>query len=144
MQTETLDQKLRRTCVYFNGIQHEVCNIGVKYDDVRVDGIGIPCLCVRRDGIGGESIPCDKRRYPSAEEIKAEKERIDKMFEDGQRVMDAVTKDAADKGFRKGNGGDGVIDCPVCEDGRLAYRVSGYNGHRHAKCSSVGCVSFME
>jgi hypothetical protein len=37
----------------------------------------------------------------------------------------------------------GQIPCPTCGM-RLAFFVSGYNGHIHAACETQGCVSFME
>lgn len=36
-----------------------------------------------------------------------------------------------------------VIECPECK-GRLHLSQSAYNGHIHAKCETVGCVSWME
>ena len=36
------------------------------------------------------------------------------------------------------------IQCPVCSEGQLHYRISSYNGHIHAQCSTDKCVSWME
>ncbi|HHP6882632.1 TPA: hypothetical protein ACSE73_000354 [Acinetobacter baumannii] len=36
------------------------------------------------------------------------------------------------------------MDCPVCESGELHYRVSSYNGHIAARCTSDNCVNWME
>lgn len=47
-------------------------------------------------------------------------------------------------GYKKGHGGAGVIDCPVCQDGKLSYSVASYNGHMWGKCSTKGCVAWME
>lgn len=38
----------------------------------------------------------------------------------------------------------GVIKCPLCEHGDIDYSISSYNGHIHAHCTTVNCVSWME
>ncbi len=139
---ERYEERVKFRCVHFTGIQHEVCKVGIKYDDVMVKGSGLPCLCIGNRG--GESLPCAQRRYPNAEEVAAEKAKIDELFRQGDLAMAAITADAEAKGYRRGNGGSGEVPCPACADGKLAYRVAGYNGHKHAKCSTAGCVSFME
>lgn len=40
--------------------------------------------------------------------------------------------------------GSGQMPCPVCSKGNLKYSRSGYNGHVHARCSTSGCVAWME
>ena len=139
---ERYEERAKFLCVHFNGIQNEVCKVGVKYEDVAVHGSGLPCVCIGNRG--GESIPCAQRRYPNAEELAARKADIERLSVIGEKVMAAITADAEAKGYRRGNGGSGEVACPACADGKLAYRVAGYNGHRHAKCSTAGCVSFME
>lgn len=139
----TLEQQIHDKCVHFNGIQHDECEAGVRYDDVRVDGCGLPCL---RGGIlrGGENIPCDKRRWPTEAEINDRVEEIDNSMTQSFLGMKAVIEDANERGFGKGHGGAANVPCPVCDDGTISYSVSGYNGHRHARCSTVNCVAFME
>jgi len=139
---ERYEERAKFRCVHFNGIQHEVCKVGVKYDDVMVHGSGLPCVCIGNRG--GESIPCAQRQYPNAEQIAVEKAGIEELLRMGDTVMAAITADSEAKGYRRGNGGSGEVSCPACTDGKLAYRVAGYNGHKHAKCSTAGCVSFME
>jgi len=34
--------------------------------------------------------------------------------------------------------------CPVCEKGIVTYSISGSNGHVWARCSTDGCVRFMQ
>jgi len=49
----------------------------------------------------------------------------------------AVTKGARGVG--------GVIDCPACSaKSSLHYSIARCNGHIHARCSTPGCVSWME
>lgn len=40
--------------------------------------------------------------------------------------------------------GAGDMPCPVCNRGTLRYSRAGYNGHVHGKCSTDGCVAWME
>lgn len=40
--------------------------------------------------------------------------------------------------------GAGVMACPICQTGKLKYSRSTYNGHVHARCSTAGCVAWME
>ena len=40
--------------------------------------------------------------------------------------------------------GAGKMECPVCKTGTLKYSRAGYNGHVHARCSTDGCVAWME
>lgn len=58
-----------RTCFHFNGIQHDRCDALVWYADVQQKGgYRLPCLPP-----GSESLTCEKRRYPTAEEIAADR-----------------------------------------------------------------------
>lgn len=40
--------------------------------------------------------------------------------------------------------GAGEMECPVCKTGKLRYSRAAYNGHVHARCSTDGCVAWME
>lgn len=40
--------------------------------------------------------------------------------------------------------GAGEMDCPVCKTGKLRYSRAAYNGHVHGRCSTDGCVAWME
>lgn len=59
---------------------------------------------------------------------------IDAMF----RVLPLIDKAAGDKGQH------GRFICPVCLTGNVDWTRSRHNGHRAAKCSTPGCVEFME
>lgn len=38
----------------------------------------------------------------------------------------------------------GSVDCPVCTRGRVEFAADGVTGNVRAKCSSEGCVSWIE
>jgi hypothetical protein len=40
--------------------------------------------------------------------------------------------------------GSGQMSCPVCNTGTLRYSRDLSNGHVHARCSTEGCVAWME
>jgi hypothetical protein len=40
--------------------------------------------------------------------------------------------------------GQGSMPCPVCKTGTLRYSRAAYNGHVHGRCSTDGCVAWME
>ena len=70
---EVWEQEYAR-CRHFNGIQHERCEAGVRYDDVRGDpemtfAHCLPLPCWREhEGL----MTCPKRSFPTVEEAKAE------------------------------------------------------------------------
>ncbi len=37
-----------------------------------------------------------------------------------------------------------AMDCPICEGGTLNYKISDYNGHIAASCTTANCVQWME
>ena len=74
--------------------------------------------------------------------MKLTEEQIAKRMNDLRAAQEAITA----KEGRKKPVKDIVsfIDCPVCKSGKLHYRISSYNGHRHAQCTTEHCVSWME
>ncbi len=142
-------EQILNKCRHFNGIQSKTCRAGVKYADVKIPGIEvngmvqrytIPCF---RDQGNGEG--CDKCEWFSEAEADKQVEDAGKMFD---RTMVARAAIVAYLGgpWKKGmEGSGGVIDCPVCNGKALLhFSRSGYNGHIHAKCESLGCVAWME
>ena len=76
--------KTEKTCVHFRGIQHKTCLADVDMLSVRVvpesGPFRWPCLPVfgRKDA----DVPCncEKRRYPTPEEIEADRKMWDRAF----------------------------------------------------------------
>jgi hypothetical protein len=64
---------------------------------------------------------------------------------DDSTVDRALTALAAIKGIvGKRRGVSDTIDCPNGCGGRMSYSVARSNGHVMARCSSPGCVAFMQ
>ena len=80
-----------------------------------------------------------KIKFADRETAKAENEKFKKEMS----FMFDVFEHAKGSGFKKGNGGNGSMICPKCGK-QLYYSVSGYNGHVWAKCSTDGCIGFMQ
>lgn len=132
------------SCRHFNGIQHDKCKAGVTYVKWKqgVDERAMPCLpsMVHER----EVWPCELFEIMSQSDAeKAADARIDSLNRT-VKAMRAAKDDAKAKGFRKGSGGISEIACPCCDGGKLRYSVANYNGHMHARCSTNGCVSWME
>lgn len=131
------------SCRHFNGIQNKTCLAGIAYREWdRETNLAMPCI--PRHVNGRETWPCKRFEIMSQEEAEKEAdERIDSMNR-GIKARHAAKDDAKEKGFQKGQGGRGSLKCPCCENGTLFYSVASYNGHMHGKCSTDGCVSWME
>ena len=135
---ETYAEQIASKCVHFTGIQKKQCVAGVAYDSF--DG-GLPCLA----NLGrGPKQPCSQIHFPTAEEIAEIVAGDEAHLERLGKALEAVDKDRKVRGFRKGKGGQGSLPCPACNTGTLGYSVASYNGHIHGRCSTPGCVSWMQ
>jgi hypothetical protein len=47
-------------------------------------------------------------------------------------------------GRKKYKSGVQTFACPACDVGTLTIAISGYNGHTQGRCSTKGCVSWIE
>jgi hypothetical protein len=121
---------MKNCCRHFTGVLNDTCQVGVRYDEVRVkppDGMfKLPCFL--------DTDTCSKCS-PYTDEEMAEHERERKAAFQG--VMTARAAIVADG--RK----FGAIPCPVCDGGSLKFNVA-RNGHIHGKCSTNKCVAWME
>jgi transcriptional regulator with XRE-family HTH domain len=87
-----------------------------------------------------QCLPDDiKEGLPTDEEVA---ENIGAVI-DSLVAMAACRKDAKEKGFGRGHGGAGEIECPI-DKGRLRYSVAAVNGHMWGACSNPGCVRWVQ
>lgn len=150
---KTLAEQLSNKCVHYNGLSGpgmardeatRCCEAGVVYltvkstDESRKGFDRYPCF---REG---EGVPCDKRHFPTPEEVAAEVAEHDASWERLKLGIGAASDDAKKRGFKKGNGGGASVTCPVCKTGVLSYTVAAYNGHMWGRCSTKDCVSWMQ
>lgn len=78
--------------------------------------------------------PCPDYNPPTPAEIAAEEAENKAAFLRVTKAFNAIDN-------QKGN--SGTIKCPNC-GGVLHWMRSSYNGHRHARCQTDGCVSAGE
>lgn len=132
-------EQIATKCKHFRGISNgDKCAVGVEYLDFK--GKGLPCF--EREGLKC-SCTCDKREFPTEEELD-ERERQSKQYSiDIGKARAAIVEAIGD---RKKQSLRGRIDCPVCGNSDcLSFSYAGsYNGHIHASCQTTGCVRWME
>ena len=129
------------SCRHFNGIQNTKCEAGVEY---RWAPVELTMPCIPKHINGRATWPCDLFEIMSQADAEKEADERLAMMERGVKARHAAKEDAKLQGFGRGHGGYGSIPCPSCEGGTLRYSVASYNGHMHGRCSTKGCVSWME
>jgi hypothetical protein len=141
---KSLYEQKANKCKHYNGTVNDACEAGIKYESVRLQGVpgkgwNLPCLKDHSEGCS-----CDKLEFYTDAEIKAQIEESHRSFENTMKARQAIVAKLAPykKGQSQSVGGE--IPCPVCAKGTLRYSRAGYNGHIHARCSTVGCVAWME
>ena len=136
-------EEIMRTCVHFNGVQHDTCRAGVNYHELF--GVGVGCfahLCCLSEPVG--SVACDKSVYPTRAQAEAEQGKREKRFKQVMQCVVVAKEHAEKEGLREGHGGVSQLDCPTGCGGILRYSVASVNGHMYARCSTEDCVSWME
>lgn len=73
--------------------------------------------------------------------IRQQNEVIEKRMADTMKAREAIV--AAAGPWKRGDSASGVITCPVCQ-GDLSYSRASVNGRIRARCSTAGCVAWME
>lgn len=147
-RARSLAEQIASRCVHFTGIGNSpTCKAGVAYAAVRLehppiqyDGkytatVSHPCLSHHNHG----GATCAKAQFPTPEEVQAEVEASGRRFGQVVTARQAITTHSGSK-----RGVAGELPCPVCTTGTLRYSIAGSNGHCHARCSTGGCVSWME
>ena len=127
------------SCKHFNGVQHDRCKAGVNYRETFPPPWGkggLPC-------IEHGSTLCDKADWPTNDEARAAALESIAATERMLAPLRAVHQDAKSRGLGKGHGGANSCTCPNC-GGLISYSVAAVNGHVCARCSTQGCVAWIE
>jgi transcriptional regulator with XRE-family HTH domain len=77
-------------------------------------------------------------KFPETDPVKA-KAKMDEMLKT-IKAIGVVTMEARKK---CPEGGRGYMDCPVCGE-ELGYSVASFNKHVWGKCSTSGCLEWMQ
>ncbi len=129
------------TCVHFTGIQHHACKACVPYATVMGTGLhGLPCIHAN-SGPG-----CDSYLEPTAEQIAEHDTKVKASLARFLGVMPAVNEWRAAQGWSKKNrvSASGTVPCGACGTGTIHLSMAGCNGHVWGKCTTVGCVEWVE
>ena len=129
------------SCVHFTGIQHDGCKAGIRYDAVRSDGL--PCIAGNSPPSG---ITCDSYLEPTAEEIAAHEAEIDAYLDRMRKAMGPVNEWIKAQGWSKRNkvSATGTVPCAACGTGTFHLSMAAYNGHVWGRCTTAGCVSWVQ
>lgn len=127
-------------CIHYRTpSHHDTCEVGVPYSKWDGTKFGVrPCFLDSKTGESKpDAIPCEHLRRPTPEEIAAHEQWCVERWNKTALALEDVAP------YRK-QGGAHIIDCPVCKTGKLHFTIARSNGHCHARCSTGGCVSWME
>ena len=131
-------------CKHFRSIQHQTCQVGINIRQlVGGDDFGwarrMPCLSSEHC-----TVECESRELHTREEAEADYEKTQQIMQQLTQAVTITRQDATDRGLMIGRGGVGEVGCPVCSTGTIKYSVASVNGHMWGKCSTAGCVAWME
>jgi hypothetical protein len=124
-------------CRHFTGTQTKVCKAGVNYDDV------MPIPCIGRIRTEVEPAVCEKKSCWTREEAIENEAKREEQTARFMLGLHAAHEAAKALGLKKGHGGVGTVECPVCH-GTLRFTVASYNGHLWGRCDTQGCLSWMQ
>lgn len=125
-------------CKHFNGSTDEKpCALGIDIATLPRLNNYPPCIWGSRHEKACDG--CDKREFPTEEEIAEEKRRSEESV---LKVLTARAAIVEESGGKRGV--TGRLDCPVCKRGSISYSVAAGNGHIWACCNTPECVSWLE
>ena len=144
-------EKIADRCTHFTGVGTMKCEAGVVYESVR---LAHPSISYRRRDSSAvytktSSLPCHAsmnlggatcalRCAPTPKEVAEQEAKtqgeITSVMEAMKRVREATNGE---------RGVQGSVECPRCSR-PLHFSVASSNGHTHAKCSTNGCLAWME
>jgi hypothetical protein len=140
------------TCIHFTGVQHKACKLGYVYDQLAKP---LPCIHSYKKHFPkeqrGQQEPCkhtDCKDYlaPTAEQVAEADRRLKERLEYFSRAMGPVSEWRKAQGWSKKNrvSATGKVPCNACGKGEIHLSMAAYNGHVWGKCTTEGCVSWME
>jgi hypothetical protein len=141
-------------CIHYTGAINPhskgVCQKGINYRELvggPIQGWVSRIPCVSMEARGGEKVSCSQFQAPTPEQIAEDKRKTDESM---RRFMVAYSGKVREwreaQGWSKKNrvGATGVVPCEACGNGEVHLSMAAYNGHVHGKCTTDGCVSWME
>jgi hypothetical protein len=138
MRHPTVAEQYAGWCVHFDGLMHDECKAGVKYETVKQRStepsgrLAIPCI--KRDCLTN----CALAQYPTQQEAEAHEREQTSYIAHMLTAREGIVEQTGGK-----RGVSGTVTCPKCL-GVLRYAVARSNGHVRALCETEGCLSWME
>jgi hypothetical protein len=137
-------------CIHFTGIMNKQCKAGVTYPDGP-----LPCLRERvvnfpKERRGEvEKLPhseCASYTDPTPEQIEASEREFQDYTDKWSRAMVGVGEWRKAQGWSKKNrvSATGKVPCAGCGNGEIHLSMAALNGHVWGRCTTKGCVSWME
>lgn len=130
------------TCVHFNGIHNDTCEIGINYTSLVGGREGgwtrhLPCF---ESNSNDRHVTCDQYREPTEQELADFEEEIQARLKMLNRVMPLILELKREYKRR-----DATVarDCPIC-GGKLHMSIAACNGHVWGICDTPGCLSWVE
>jgi hypothetical protein len=130
-------------CKHFTGIHQKVCRAGVNYHELF--GVapgcfaGLPCTASPNP-----RVLCEKIEHMTLAEAEDLENKHEASANRLVACLSAAKDHAKSNGYGRGRGGFGSLPCPTGCGGTLQYSVASVNGHMHGRCTTPGCVNWME
>lgn len=141
------------SCVHSTGVLNPrapECKMGINYRQLvggEDAGWATRAPCTTMEPRNGEKVSCPHLRMPTAEEIAEDKRQSDERM---KRFMAAYSGKVREwrqaQNWSKSNrvAASGKVPCEACNAGEIHLTMSAYNGHVWGKCTTEGCVEWME
>lgn len=152
-------------CIHYSGCLNDKCNSGHRYldlarplssEEMTWRKKNYPSLPTAHTAIS-RRVPCGANndvhtctdfRLPTKEQVIEYKAKSDAFIAQFMKrmvvVRPAIEADIETRNMKK-RSCQGIIDCPACAAGKVHYSYAGnVNGHIHARCTTKGCVEWME
>jgi len=139
-----------RGCIHWTGTQTKLCKEGIDFRAL-VGGSEFGWVtrlpCIDLEAKDGAKAICAKFRAPTPEEVAEDKRQTDEY---SARFMVAYTGNVrawreTQKWSKKNRvAASGTVPCEVCKTGEIHLTMAAYNGHVWGKCTTLGCVSWVE
>lgn len=129
------------TCVHFTGIQHDSCEAKIRYQDIR-GGVGLPCV----NGNKAPSTCCAGYLDPTPEQVAEWEAKCAASMDRFRKAMPAVNEWRKAQAWSKRNrvSARGTVPCAACGTGTIHLSMAASNGHAWGRCTTAGCVSWVE
>ena len=136
------------TCKHYNGAGiNDTCEQGHTYKQVMADPSqvgGKEAVIFRLPCFKRNDCHCPDQELPTQEEVAAWRREADERVGRVMQARAAIVQFLSEGGIEDDEGAGGNLPCPICQDGNLGFRKSGFNGHIWGNCSTEGCVQWME